>query len=343
MSGTAADTQAGIRNARGEWRPAEAIALAPINAWPPQPARTARWFFGFPGFLWPYNAFWLGVTLITWFFLTPSLGAMATLEPWWVAVILARNLAMVLALFGGLHLYLYVRKGQGDELRFTTTPFRTDNRRFSFRHQVRDNMFHTLAFGVPVFTAYEVITYWAYANGWFGFIGLAPGTTAYWVWFAAMLLLAPVIHAVHFYFGHRLLHVPFLYRTVHRLHHRNVEVGPWSGLSMHPVEHVIYFSTVVVQWVLALHPVNALYQLQLAAFYPALGHCGFEKLTIGKKLGLDGGSYFHYLHHKYFECNYGGSLAPLDKWFGTFHDGTAAGDEAMRARLKARRALGAGT
>lgn len=34
------------------------------------------------------------------------------------------------------------------------------------------------------------------------------------------------------------------------------------------------------------------------------------------------GSYFHYLHHRYFECNYGESTLPLDKWFGTFHDGS---------------------
>ena len=155
----------------------------------------------------------------------------------------------------------------------------------------------------------------------------------------ALLILAPVVHAVHFYLGHRLLHARFLYKPVHALHHRNVEVGPWSGLAMHPVEHVIYFSTVVVQWLLALHPVNALYQIHLAAFYPALGHCGFEKLKIGSGLSIDGGGYFHYLHHKYFECNYGGSLAPLDKWFGTFHDGTPEAQAAMRERMRARREM----
>ena len=32
--------------------------------------------------------------------------------------------------------------------------------------------------------------------------------------------------------------------------------------------------------------------------------------------------YFHHLHHRYFECNYGNRPVPLDKLFGTFHDGT---------------------
>ncbi|MBT6275700.1 MAG: hypothetical protein HOI95_16395 [Chromatiales bacterium] len=78
-------------------------------------------------------------------------------------------------------------------------------------------------------------------------------------------------------------------------------------------------------------------QIHLAAFFPALAHCGFERVTVGQKLGLDGGSHFHHLHHKHFECNYGGSLVPLDRLFGTFHDGTVEADTAMRDRLRARR------
>ena len=152
-----------------------------------------------------------------------------------------------------------------------------------------------------------------------------------------MVLLAPFIHAIHFYLGHRLLHVRWLYKTVHSVHHKNVDVGPWSGLAMHPIEHLIYFSTIVVPWVLALHPLNALYQLHLAAFLLALSHSGYDKLKVGSTLEIDGGSHFHYLHHKYFECNYGGSLLPLDRVFGTFHDGTDAAQKQMRERMKARR------
>jgi sterol desaturase/sphingolipid hydroxylase (fatty acid hydroxylase superfamily) len=44
--------------------------------------------------------------------------------------------------------------------------------------------------------------------------------------------------------------------------------------------------------------------------------------------------FFHYLHHKYFECNYGADgVLPLDKWFGTFNDGTQASTDAMNKRL----------
>ena len=106
---------------------------------------------------------------------------------------------------------------------------------------------------------------------------------------------------------------------------------------MHPVEHLIYFSTVVVQWALALHPLNALYQIQLAAFQPAPGHSGFERMNVAPGVDLVGGSWFHYQHHKSFECNYGGSLVPLDKWFGTFHDGTTDADRRLHKQMRRRR------
>ncbi|MDE0941250.1 MAG: sterol desaturase family protein [Alphaproteobacteria bacterium] len=332
------ERNANERNARGEWSPGKPIALAPINTWPPRPAVTFKWLFGFPGYIWPYNGFWLAFAALTWTFLTPNLASMATFELWWVGLLLARNLAFVTVLFGGLHLYFYVFKRQGDELKFTPQPVSNNGRRFRFKNQVHDNIFHTLVFGVPVMTAYEVLTYWGFANGYLGFFDMGGSQIAFWGWFVALLFLAPVIHALHFYFGHRLLHTKLLYKPVHALHHRNVEIGPWSGLSMHPVEHILYFSTVIVQWLLALHPVNALYQIHLAAFLPALSHSGFEKLQVTKSFDLDGGNHFHYLHHKYFECNYGGSLTPLDKAFGTFHDGTEKSHAAMRDRLRARRA-----
>lgn len=325
------------RSTNGDWRPAKPIKTA-FSRWPIKPAETLKWFFGWPGYLWPEHLLWFCVSLITWLFLTPSLTTMQTFSWGWIAILYVRNLAFIAILFGGMHYFLYIKKRQGDRLRYTTKPFPTDSKRFRFGNQVRDNMFHTLVYAVPVITAYEAITYWLFANNHIGFLNF-ESPVMFWGWFFVLLMLAPVIHAVHFYFGHRLLHVKFLYKHVHSLHHRNVQVGPWSGLSMHPIEHIIYFSTVVVQWLVALHPLNALYQLHLAAFLPAPGHSGYEKMELCSGVDLAAGSYFHYQHHKYFECNYGGSLMPLDRWFGTFHDGTDEATERMRQQIRARRQM----
>lgn len=51
-------------------------------------------------------------------------------------------------------------------------------------------------------------------------------------------------------------------------------------------------------------------------------------LNVLAQIGHDGydspgsGSYFHYLHHAYFECNYGTENLPFDWLFGTFEDGS---------------------
>ena len=43
---------------------------------------------------------------------------------------------------------------------------------------------------------------------------------------------------------HRFLHeAPGFYKWVHYLHHKSRAPGPFSGLSMHPVEHLIFFSS----------------------------------------------------------------------------------------------------
>ncbi|MEZ5910396.1 MAG: sterol desaturase family protein [Hyphomicrobiaceae bacterium] len=282
------------------------------------------------------NSLTLGITLVTWSFLTPDLAAMRTLEAWWIAVLLVRNMALVLAFFGGLHIYLFVLEGQGNELKFSAKPLATDNPRFLFGHQVRDNMFRTLCTGVPIITAYEALTYWLFANAFIGFAAPATGTMMFWTWLVVLLLLAPAIHSVHFYLIHRLLHWRPLYRSVHRIHHHNIEVGPWSGLSMHPVELALYFSTVCVQWLLALHPVNALFQIHIAVFNAAVSHTGFDRLLVGGRVALESNNYFHYLHHKHFECNYGSTMAPLDQVFGTFHDGSDEAQEIMRRRMRER-------
>jgi len=95
---------------------------------------------------------------------------------------------------------------------------------------------------------------------------------------------------------------------------------------MHPVEHLLYFSVVLIHWIVPSHPLHFLFNSQHTALTPAPGHSGFEG-KLGKFLSF--GSYFHYLHHRLFECNYGESTIPLDKWFGIFEDGSQTQTEKM--------------
>lgn len=270
------------------------------------------------------------VALVSYVWFQPPLERTAELEAGWIAGIWVRNLVLMSAVAGGLHLYLYTFSRQGDRLKFDARPLRASGRSFTFGGQVRDNMFWTLASGVTVWTAYEVLIFWAMANG------FAPVLT--WesnpVWFVLLFLLVPAWESLWFYWIHRLLHVPALYQRFHALHHRNTNVGPWSGLSMHPVEHLIYLGAVLIHFVVAAHPVHILYHLQYFCLSAATTHAGFEGIEAGGRKRLSLGTFHHQLHHRYFECNYGSLSIPWDKLFGTFHDGTQESHEEIRAHRR---------
>ena len=51
-------------------------------------------------------------------------------------------------------------------------------------------------------------------------------------------------------------------------------------------------------------------------------HAGYEEIWVRKKSLLQVGSFFHQIHHRYFNCNYGNPEIPFDRWFGSYNDGT---------------------
>ena len=102
--------------------------------------------------------------------------------------------------------------------------------------------------------------------------------------------------------------------------------------SMHPIEHVIYFSTILLFFLIPSHPIHMINLASRLGLAPAQGHTGFDRVVVGEEASMDTSYFAHYLHHKYFEVNYSDGMVPLDKWFGSFHDGTPEANEAMKAR-----------
>jgi sterol desaturase/sphingolipid hydroxylase (fatty acid hydroxylase superfamily) len=88
------------------------------------------------------------------------------------------------------------------------------------------------------------------------------------------------------------------------------------------------------------HPLLAIYHLHYAGFGAAIGHIGFHTIETDEDHGVDTHAFTHYLHHKYFEVNYGEGLVPIDKWMGTWHDGSEDADRLMEARRARRRQAG---
>jgi len=327
-----AEAEQGARDERGEWQPEVLPVPGELFHWPPRPVGIARYLFAPEGFLWPYNLLVFLLALVSWRWLTPGPQRTAHLQAGWIALLWLRNAGLIALVYGGVHLRLYTARGQGTRFKYTDRWLAQRESRFLFRSQLWDNVFWTVASGCTFWTAYEALTLWAYARG------LIPRVewAAHPVYCAALVPLIVLFRLFHFYWIHRLIHWKPLYGKIHAVHHRNVNVGPWSGLSMHPLEHLVYFSGVLIHWVVPSHPVHAIFNLFHAGLTPVLSHAGFHKFVTGGDRGLMNDQYFHYLHHRYFTVNFGGEAVPLDQWFGTFHDGSPEAHRAMARRERVR-------
>jgi sterol desaturase/sphingolipid hydroxylase (fatty acid hydroxylase superfamily) len=323
------DLAFGTRDKRGNWKPSKAIEYPRVFVWPVDFRAILGWV---PEYLAPWNFLYAAIGVAFWLWLTPSIETMREFAPGWIAFILSRNIGLVLAFYGWFHFRLYRQKRQGTKFKYNGKWLDTDNPAFLFKNQTVDNMIWTLASGVPVWIAFEVLSLWLFANEYIPYVTWADHP----VWIVVLMLLIPLFREVHFYLVHRLIHWPPLYRAVHKLHHNNVNPGPWSGLAMHPVEHLLYFSGVMIHWIVPSNPVHVIFHLVHLGLAPAPGHAGFDKVLTGpedsdKHFDIHG--YSHYLHHKYFECNYSDGALPLDKWFGSFHDGSDESHERMNERF----------
>ena len=314
------------------WHPPLPLQGIPIFVWPPRPLAALKYLVS-KGFLATVVIPFVPLAILTWVYLQPALERCVEFRADWIFQMYARNLGLLILVAGGLHLFFYTFRRQGSEHKYDRRDLERGNRRFFTGRQIWDNIFWSCASGVTFWTAYEVFFMWAYANDMLPFY---LDWTTHPIWFVSMFVAIPFWGSLHFYFIHRLLHWAPLYRIAHAVHHRNENVGPWSGNSMHPIEHIIYFSSVLIHAVVASHPIHVIFHLQWNIFGGATTHSGFDSLMFKGKPLFDLGSFHHQLHHRYHTCNYGNRFMPWDKWFGTDHDGTPEALARIRERRRAR-------
>ena len=328
------DTPIARNQARG-WlhNPDLPIDLSPIFVWPPRPVAAFRWL----------ARSWLQASTMLIIFALALVGAallqsmetMKALSPVWIGQIWLRHVVFLILVAGGLHLWFITLQGQGQALKFDPRKQATKNRQFLFNHQVHENVFFSLVSGAGLLTALEVGYFWIAANGWVPTFQLSLDQPLWALWFVFALIAIPIWSSFHFYWVHRFLHWPPLYRIAHGLHHKNINVGPWSGVSMHPIEHVLYYSTLLIHLVIPSHPILVVFHACLQNLSPPFSHSGYEQVLVRDKQRLRVGDFFHQLHHRYFECNYGTIDMPWDRWFGSFDNGTAESRTRQQDRMKA--------
>ncbi|QHL88606.1 sterol desaturase [Nibribacter ruber] len=145
-----------------------------------------------------------------------------------------------------------------------------------------------------------------------------------WGYFGLSIVLALLIHDAYFYWTHRLMHHPRLFKLFHLTHHRSVNPSPWAAFAFSPLEAVVEGSIIfVVAVLIPIHPVAIVLFLLLMTIYNVYGHLGYEiypkwlvNSAVGKWLNT---STNHNMHHKFFKGNYGLYTRLWDEWLGTTH------------------------
>ncbi len=215
--------------------------------------------------------------------------------PLWLSVTLGYDALWHIALYG---------------MKLAKRPFLA-NRAYNI-DKVIHNIFWTSS-GIVIWTGFENILCFLWATERLSYITdvASFGSVTGFCAFLLALFGVPLWRSIHFYFAHRFLHMNDMYKQVHSLHHRNTDTEPFSGLCMHPVEHIYYYACILPSLVFYCSPFAFLWNGVHLLLSPGASHSGYEDHFQS--------DVFHYMHHRYFECNYAGSDAAfLDIWFGTF-------------------------
>lgn len=165
-----------------------------------------------------------------------------------------------------------------------------------------------------------------------------------WAAFGAAYGLASFVvlvlaHDTWFYWTHRLMHRPALFRWLHRTHHRSVAPTPWAAYSFALGEAVVQALFLpLALWVLPLHPAVIFVFLAHMIMRNVLGHAGVELLPRAWLAGWWGRWFtttlHHDLHHAQGGHNFGLYFRVWDRLCGTEHPDYAQRLEQLVRRPK---------
>ena len=129
-------------------------------------------------------------------------------------------------------------------------------------------------------------------------------------WIPLSVFLALVLHDTYFYWMHRTIHQPKLFKSIHHVHHKSTNPSPWASYSFGIFEGFLEAMIApIILLTIPMHPISLITFTTVAFGINVYGHLGFE---IAPKwfrrsflFELMNTSVHHNLHHEKFRGNYG--------------------------------------
>jgi Delta7-sterol 5-desaturase len=184
-----------------------------------------------------------------------------------------------------------------------------------FRKEIIRSSITSILFGVS-----GALLLWMWQKG---YAKIYEDVHAYPLWWLPLsLIIALVLQETYYYWLHRWMHIPKIYRLVHEWHHDSHISSPWTAFSFHPLEGLI--QAVFLPLILLFLPMNVwvlVSMLMIMSFSSVINHLDIEiypawfaRVPLVRTLI---GATHHSLHHKQFKYNYGLYFTWWDKWLKT--------------------------
>lgn len=139
-----------------------------------------------------------------------------------------------------------------------------------------------------------------------GYTHIYTNISDYPVWWLPLsLFLSLLVDETYYYWVHRWMHRPKVFRRIHKIHHQSSISSPWTAFTFHPVEGLLLSLPLVITVLfIPMHFAVILVQLTIMTFTSVINHLDIEiyPKRVGKFLI---GATHHSQHHKYFRYNFG--------------------------------------
>ena len=203
------------------------------------------------------------------------------------------------------------------------------------RREIGWSLASAAIYGVPA----GVIAWGWQEHGWTRIYSDLADHPLWWVPVSVLLYL--FLHDTWFYWTHRWMHRPRLFRIAHAVHHASRPPTAWAAMSFHPWEALT--GAVVIPILVLLIPIHygaLLGVLMIMTVMGVTNHMGWEMFPRWLVNGRAGDwlitASHHQRHHREYGCNYGlyfrfwDRVCGTDKGLGSFRDADPGGRRAGR-------------
>lgn len=198
-------------------------------------------------------------------------------------------------------------------------------RRTGRRAPAPDTIRHDLAWSastIVVFSIVGVATFWC---GRVGIVQRYPDVATHgWAWFVASIVLLVILQDAYFYWTHRAMHHPRLYRAFHAVHHVSREPSPFTAYAFAIPEALVHAVFVPLVWIFVpLHELAVFAFLVFMILRNVLGHLSIELAPSGFTRHpfwrWHTTTTHHALHHAHAGFDFGLYTTFWDRLCGTLH------------------------